>query len=127
MSRRSSNSDDDRPLEERVDWNAALDSVQGRDTLLLELVQIFVDEYPHMIERIDHAIATKDAQNLQIYAHGLKGSLRYFGETTAGNIAFKMEALSRAGDWQQAALHRPRLIEALERLLPDLRRYCDGG
>ncbi|RIK75689.1 MAG: hypothetical protein DCC68_20815 [Planctomycetota bacterium] len=87
----------------RLDLSVAMEAVQGDKGLLKELIQAFLDECPGLIEDIRGAIERRDGSALQLSAHRLKGSMRYFGATRAFDQAYILESLGREGDLQAAA------------------------
>jgi CheY-like chemotaxis protein len=109
-----------------VDWPAALAGVGGRRALLLELIGLFFQEYPELLARIARAIAADDAANLQLYAHRLKGSLRYFGDSPAANLAAQLEQLGREGHVARATSPSQQLRAALDQIVPQLRDFAAG-
>lgn len=113
-------SDAGEPSRDRIDWQVALDAVGGRRDLLAELVQIFCDEYPMTLATIREAIERSDPKLLQLSAHQLKGCLRYFGPTTASEMAHSLEEIGRSGRIDGAATRIEPLSAAVKRLLPKL-------
>jgi CheY-like chemotaxis protein/HPt (histidine-containing phosphotransfer) domain-containing protein len=104
-----------------VDWTIALDAVGGRRDLLDELVQIFFAEYPVTLEAIRGAIANQDPRGLQLYAHKLKGCLRYFGKSDASELAAEFEDMGRRSDVASAKRRFDELVVATELLIPNLK------
>jgi PAS domain S-box-containing protein len=86
-----------------LDLRVAVEAVQGDQSLLKELIQAFLDEYPGLIEDIRGAIDRRDSASLRLFAHRLKGSMRYFGATRAFDQAYILEELGRDGDVAAAA------------------------
>jgi len=110
-----------------IDWEAALGFVDGREELLLELIDIFFTEYAEIAPRIARAIESRDAAELHLYAHRLKGCLRYFGASPAGDTAWQLEMLGRSGTLDGA----PELLVALraaidDEMLPSMRAYQEA-
>ena len=108
--------------EEVIDWKQALEAVEGREELLRELVDIFFTECPALLASIRQAIDGRDAGNLRLYAHRLKGCLRYFGVNRAGQCASDLETMARAGDLEEAAAKCRELESALDHLMPALKK-----
>jgi HPt (histidine-containing phosphotransfer) domain-containing protein len=77
-----------------------------------------------LLESIRYSIAGQDAGGLRLFAHRLKGCLRYFGENRAGDFAMELENMGRTGDLSQAAAKYAELETALNRLLPALRKFA---
>jgi DNA-binding response OmpR family regulator len=103
-----------------IDWRVALEATGGRRDLLVELVDIFRKEYPVTLAAIRTAIDCQDAKGLQMSAHQLKGCLRYFGRTTASELARSLEDLGRSGTIDGAATRLEPLIAAVQKLIPQL-------
>lgn len=67
----------------------------GEDqSLLRELVEIFVSEYPEMLRSIEDSVQESDTAKLKAAAHKLKGSLLQFGGMEASAAAFELEKMS---------------------------------
>lgn len=110
------------PNVDPIDWQVALEAVGGRRDLLREIIDVFFTEHTTTLASIQAAIEGSDAKSLQLYAHQLKGCLRYFGETTACQLARNLEDIGRSGQLQQAASQLPPLTAAVRQLLPHLRQ-----
>lgn len=75
----------------------ALRSVRGDTELLRVVCEAVVEDTPRLLTEIEKAIAEKNAKNLRLYAHTLKGSIRYFGPTELFNRCFELEKMGRDG------------------------------
>lgn len=87
-----------------------LDRVGGDEELLREIADIFLSEYPALIEDIRSAISEKDARKLEHSAHTLKGSVANFGAEEATRAAFELEKLGRGASLDDA----PAALRVLE-------------
>ena len=67
--------------QEIVDLKEVLERVQDDKELLLELLDIFIEDYPIKIETIRQGVKDKDFEKLRDASHSLKGA--------SGNIAAK--------------------------------------
>jgi HPt (histidine-containing phosphotransfer) domain-containing protein len=78
-----------------VNWQHALESVDGDERLLQELAQAFLLEAPTTLEEIRQGIEEhwRAARTLKISAHRLKGALWYFGAPTATEMTEHLESL----------------------------------
>jgi two-component system sensor histidine kinase/response regulator len=63
--------------------------------LLGELVNLFTDDSPRLVDRIRQAVMRKDADELEKAAHGLKGSVLNFGAKSVADIAQALETMGR--------------------------------
>ena len=67
--------------DDAIDMKEVMDRVQDDRELLIELVQIFSDDYVEKKKMLDEAVAKNDFAQVRNIAHGLKGS--------SGNISAK--------------------------------------
>jgi len=109
-----------------LDQEKAL-SYAGDAASLLELVGIFREECPKLMEAIGESLAQSDGARLQMAAHTLKGSTAVLGAEPAQEVAAEIEELARQRDWVGAREALARLEAELERLKPALRALETGG
>ncbi len=86
-----------------VDWSAALESTGGDSTLLQELIEVFLDEGPALLQAIRSALENRDGPLLRRSAHTLKGSLRIFGATRGVELAQEIESRGQQEVWDGTA------------------------
>lgn len=86
-----------------LDREAALGRVGGDEDLLRDIGQLFLEEYPSLLEAIHAAIAAQDAHRLERSAHSLKGSVANFGAAGAVAAALRLEKLGRAQSFDGVA------------------------
>ena len=106
-----------------IDWDKVLAAVDGQQDLLLDLIDIFFTERAQVLPRIAAAIEDRDAGELQLFAHRLKGCLAYFGQSKAGEVAWQLESLGRNRTLDGAPELLAQLRTAVDELLPSLRAY----
>jgi PAS domain S-box-containing protein len=99
-----------------IDWNLALERVDGDAALLGDLAKLFCEEYPKMLEAVQEAVSGKDAERLERAAHTLKGSVGALGAQEACEAALKLERIARAGDLDDAEEAYEVLVQTIERL-----------
>jgi CheY-like chemotaxis protein len=104
----------------KLDLSVAMEAVQGDKTLLKEMIQAFLDECPGLIDDIHGAIDRRDGAALRLFAHRLKGSMRYFGATRAFDQAYILETLGRDGDLRSAAEPLAAVRQEIAHLRPAL-------
>lgn len=101
--------------ESTMDWSHALKACDGDKELFVDLLGLFLEETPTLLDRLDQAIATEDFEAIYRAAHTIVGSLRIIGPTEAGTLA---------SDIQNAA-HDQRL-DGVQSLTPKLREAIGG-
>jgi PAS domain S-box-containing protein len=103
-----------------VDLAAVLERLEGDRGLFEELVVVFKDDCPRIVEAMRHAIASDDAKSLEHYAHALKGSSASLGALAVSHAAEEIERLARSQQVQNSGDQFRVLQEEIERLLSEL-------
>jgi len=106
-----------------IDWTIVLDFVDQQPTLLRELIDIFFIEHAHVMPRIAEAVERRDADALRLYAHRMKGCLRYFGINDAIDVAAQLEHAGRSGIFDDAAQLMTKLQKMTDAMLLEMRAY----
>ena len=82
-----------------IDKEALLDTFQYFDKhIVVEIIDIFIREHAERIEKIRHAVATKDFQKLKFESHSLKGVIANFVAEEPKKIAYELEEKGGAND-----------------------------
>jgi len=71
--------------------------------LLVELIDLYLEEAPGLLDKMNQAILSKDAGALQFAAHRLKGSSAYLGLQYVTEICQKLENDARDGNLQDSS------------------------
>lgn len=108
------------------DRNIALERAGGDEELLREIAEIYLAEYPPLLEGIRSAVDAGDADALQRSAHTLKGSLATMGAEPGAALALSLESQGRENHLQSAAAVLLRLEEELARVHREIRAVADG-
>ena len=99
-----------------LDRAAMLERVGGDHSLMRELTEIFLEEYPRLLVGIRSAVEARDANCIERAAHSLKGAVANFGAAGALQAALAMELVGREGR-MSAAPDALRYLEAEFQLL----------
>ena len=90
------------PLASEVfDRAALLVRIEGDETLLRELVELFLEDTPQRLDHIRDAFVDNDCQRLERAAHTLKGSVGNLCAYRAYETAKRLERLARTGEGQR--------------------------
>jgi HPt (histidine-containing phosphotransfer) domain-containing protein len=81
-----------------IDGGALLSSVGGSETLLREVVSVFLTDTPKQVAALDTAVRSRDAAAIAASAHALKGSAGLFSKAGAYDAARALEQAARQGD-----------------------------
>jgi HPt (histidine-containing phosphotransfer) domain-containing protein len=107
-----------------LDPEALLGRVAGDRALLRELVAIFTEDAPGMLERIAGALAADDSAAVAKAAHALKGSVGVFSAGPAAGAAAELEQLARSGELSAAGRTYATLEREVARLAEELARLA---
>jgi PAS domain S-box-containing protein len=107
-----------------VDRSAMLAQVDGDPELLGELVTLFLETYPGLLDDLRHAIRDQASGRVRDAAHSLRGAVANFQVTTAVDLAQSLEVMGRDGDLHGAEARFTRLeieMKKIEAALAALR------
>ena len=104
------------------DHEDALARMDGDGDMLREVLQMFLQDSPNMLARIDAALASGDALQLERAAHGLKGASATIWANAVTEMAVQVERAAKGGRVEEARLIVPALQHALRRLVVVLDR-----
>lgn len=79
-------------------WNVAhtLEQLGGDETLLVEVLDIFLIEAPKHLAELRLAVARGEAETVETTAHTLKGELGYLGIPEVSRMAAQLEEMGRS-------------------------------
>jgi signal transduction histidine kinase/DNA-binding response OmpR family regulator len=110
----------EKPAVEVLDEALLVSRVDSDPQLLRDLVDLFLEECPRLVDEIRVALERKDAKAVQRSAHSLNGSTSNLAAQMASEAALKLERLARAGELLHAESALQELEFQLERLKPAL-------
>ena len=93
-----------------LNFSEALAQVEGNTELLGEITQIFLEQYPKLLEETRQALARSESEILAGAAHTLASSVGQLGARRAFSAAKKLEELG----WQGDLTHVPEVLAELE-------------
>src|SRR5208283_5013132 len=108
-----SNAPPEKPPVEVLDEALLVSHVDSDPQLLRDLVDMFLEECPRLVDEIRVALDRKDAKGVQRGAHSLRGSTSNLAAQMASEAARKLERVAQAGD----LLHAESVLQELEREL----------
>lgn len=107
----------------KVDWNAALASVNGDRSLLKLVIDAFIKESSQLQDQISAAITNNDAALLHRTGHTFKGAMTSLGAESWSRIPQRMEELGAGGSVEGAQQMADELNQHLPGLLDQLRTF----
>jgi HPt (histidine-containing phosphotransfer) domain-containing protein len=113
----------DRSSQNAVDLPDLLLRVDNDHDLLCELIGMFKEEFPRVLQSLQQSVVREDIQNVEGTSHALKGMLSGLSVTRAATIASQLEQMGRdrktSGMTETLAL----LEHEVANLLPELDAY----
>ena len=106
--------------DEAIDRDQVLALAGGSVETLKEIVELFTQECPKLMQRMRDAIDNEDPAQLQRAAHTLKGSVQVFGLRRPADAALQLETIGRAKNLDGAEQAWSNLTSEIERLMPML-------
>lgn len=106
-----------------IDWNAALQSVNGDRQLLFELIVVFESDSKRLLDEIRDGIEKEDSIRFRRAAHSLKSSLLHLGAGTASMAARELEMLPQSNSSDESMKSWERLRTLLDQLTPELQQF----
>jgi len=82
-----------------MDQELLLQAFDGDWDFLKEVVEVFLSDYPRLVETLRRAVKESDSDLLMRSAHSLKGMLKNFQAENAAEIAFELEEQGKAGNF----------------------------
>jgi len=117
----STDAPSEEPPREVLDEALLMSRVDNDHQLLRDLVDLFLEDYPRLLDQIRVALEKKDARAMERGAHSLAGCTGNLAAKLASEAARKLERLAQAGDWEQAESGLGELEGQLVCLEPALR------
>ena len=108
------------PNENLIDRECAMELVDGDRELLKEMVEIFLDDCPKLLNNIRNAIEEQNSDLLEREAHSIKGAVGVFFAGQATETAFRLEKIGNSGELSMAEEAYRELEREIERLKPEL-------
>jgi len=99
-----------------VDTMLLLNAFDGDWSFLKEIVEVFLSDYPRLMDDLRRANTEGDSDLLLRSAHSLKGMLRNFQADAAAQVAFEIEAKAKAENFVDV----PTKIEQLTDRISDV-------
>lgn len=103
------------------DKAALLGLVDGDLMMLKEILAVFIQEYPGLLERLKAVTLAGNAQGVAAAAHSLKGALKAVGMNRADALAWDLESLGTSGNLAGAESLCAQLEKEGASLLPSIR------
>ncbi len=95
----------------------------GDEELLLELIEIFFDQYKEMKKMILEALENKDYDTIRQVSHKIKSSLRTFGAHEVAMRFEKMEKYKNLQKFEDLGNYIHKTLDMCEQVKEELKHY----
>lgn len=113
--------------EDRVfNLKEALERTEGDEVLLKEMIRIFLDMLPELLDSINKAVKKGEAEELRQSAHTLKSAAGSIGANRVFRAAYYLEQTGRENRMELASKKFDEIKVRLEELEPVLIRYLES-
>lgn len=111
--------------EQPKDWdqNAVLKHAMNNEKLMMSLIDVFLNEAPEYVDKLQTAVDKQDVQAVMEQAHSIKGMAGNLGGLALQKLAGDMEASARESDASAFAQQFDKLENAYGRLIDQLKAY----
>ncbi|MBI3195482.1 MAG: response regulator [Ignavibacteriae bacterium] len=86
----------------------------GKPSLLIELIELFLEHSPARITDAQHAFETRDVKSLKHAVHTLKGSSQNLGALQVGKICREIEDLLTSNEWEKIEFRLSELVTTFD-------------
>jgi two-component system, sensor histidine kinase and response regulator len=106
-----------------MDAKDALQRLGQDEELLTEIIQIYLEDSPAMLQAIHDAVTQADARSLQRAAHSLKGLSATLSAQPVATAAYRLEQMGATGNLSEAAAAVAQIEERVEELNAAVREF----
>jgi len=111
---------------EFFDPTSALDRINHDTRLFAELVEMFLEDCPALINEVRQAVHQNDARELKRAAHLLRGAIGNFSVSTAYETAKSLESMGQTNNMQDAFVAVSTLERETSRLATALEQFVSN-
>lgn len=97
----------------------------GDENLLQDLIEIFIEETPELIDRARNALNARNAIELGRVAHSMKGSSGNFGAQRLSKLAYRLERAGGRADFSEAATLLDAISPSFEEVAKELQMVAE--
>lgn len=118
---------DDTPSRPAFDYEHSLARLGGDPHLFNEIVVLFLEDSPQLLERARQGLHDRDMPSLERAAHSLKGLSVNFDADQLASAAHSLEQFAHDGDLERASESLADMERELARLQTELTDFRNSG
>jgi HPt (histidine-containing phosphotransfer) domain-containing protein len=97
-----------------------LEWLEGDSKILKGIQALFVKNVPSQMEKLREAIAAKDASQIELLSHSIKGAAAMVGALPLRDEAGEVERAAMGGDMERVRVHLEGMSQELTKVLTTL-------
>lgn len=101
----------------KLDWNKILARAADDPSILKNVIDVFLQDYPVMLDDLQKAVADKNPEEIEKRAHKLKGAVAVFEHEESYENAYELEKMGKSKNLESTES----IFERLKCSLEDLR------
>ncbi len=105
-----------------IDLNEVMDRVEGDKDLLIELIEIFLSDYPIRMDNLRKAEQENNIDEIKNVAHSLKGASANISAKPISQIFLEIETKAKEGQ----SIDMMSCDQRLESLMNELKAYLEN-
>jgi len=109
--------------EELIDWEEAMEGVQGDHEIFRQIVQVFLEESEQLMRELAACSEQNDTAGIKRAAHSLKGAVLCIAAQPSVEIAVQIEECASQGDLSAVQSHISTMQKHLVCIRSSLARY----
>ena len=113
-------------MHSNIDWTHALDVCDGDRDLLMQLIDVFLQELPELMNSLHRAITTNDCETARQTVHSILGSLRLFGMTPTVDLIQRIQQDARNGNLGDTGQLFTELQQRFDDLIAEVHAIVEG-
>ncbi|WP_196141191.1 ATP-binding protein [Aliikangiella sp. G2MR2-5] len=108
------------------DKEAALGRLMGKEALLLRLVNVFLESIDELMSQVEYAVKKRDAEQVALHAHSLKGTAGNIGAVKLQALAFELEKAGRESGNEKFEELYAGIVDSVNELIEILKAQSAG-
>jgi HPt (histidine-containing phosphotransfer) domain-containing protein len=108
-----------------VNLTDLLARVENDRELMRELIGIFKEDFPYLLQSLQESVARQDVKKVQDTSHALKGMLSGLSVMQAAATASRLEQMAREGNTSGLTVALALLESQVAQLFPELDAYAE--
>ena len=90
--------------ENGIQLESLMEMTGGDQEMVKEMIELFIDQTPDMISKLNQSLSDKDIKQLSVVAHTLKPTFNYMDMSVAFTLSEEIETMGKSGNFDEKIL-----------------------